>query len=96
MLVRQSKKKFLGIRRGLKFFIVAEGALLLGSYLLYAACNRSQATRKYLYDRPYLKFLLEFYYSTGKLAAGSTAIRDYDQLTWSSQEKLKQLQETNK
>lgn len=96
MLVRQSKKNFLNIRRGLKFFIIAEGALIFSSYLLYAACNRSQATRKYLYDRPYLKFLLEFYYSTGKLAAGSTAVRDYDQLTWTSQEKLKKLQSNDK
>lgn len=87
MLVKQSKRNFLNIRRGLRFFIIAEGALLFGSYMLYAACNRSQATRKYLYDRPYLRFLLKFYYSTGQLA-GNTAVREFDKATWAAQEKL--------
>lgn len=87
MLVKQSRKRFLGIRRGLKVFIILEGTLIFSSYMLYAACNRSQATRKYFFDRPYLRFILKFYYSTG-LLAGNTAVRDFDKATWSAQEQL--------
>lgn len=86
MLIKQEKKGFLNIRRGLKFFIIAEGTLLFSSYMLYAACNRSQRTRKFLNDTPYLRFLLDFYYKTGQLA-GSTAVKDYDQACWSAQQK---------
>lgn len=90
MLIKQEKNKFHNLKRGFLFFTVAEGFLMLGSYTLYAACNRSQDTRKYLHDRSYLRFLLDFYYKTGELM-GSEEVKKYDQETWAAQEKLEKL-----
>lgn len=87
MLVKQPKRKFLALRRGGKFFLIAEGAIFLTSYLLWAACNRSQQTRKYFHDRPYLRFVLTFYYTCGNLA-GSKAVQEYDRATWEAEKKL--------
>lgn len=87
MILKQPSSRFVDAKRGIRFFIIAEGTIFVSSYLLYAACNRSQTTRKYFYDRPYLRFILNFYYKIGHLQ-GSTAVQDYDQITWSAQAKL--------
>lgn len=89
MLVKRPTKNFVQLRQGIKFFIIAEGTIFLSSYLLFAACNRSQATRKFFNDTPYLRFVLNFYYKTGELC-GNTAVKDYDQATWTAQAKLAQ------
>ena len=87
MLVRQPKKSFIAFRKGAKVFIVLEGALILSTYMLYAACNRSQATRRYFYERRLLRPIVEFYYKTGQLC-GNTTVRDYDQATWAALDNL--------
>jgi hypothetical protein len=86
MLIKHEKKNFLNLRRGAKFFLIAEGVIFFTSYMLYAACNRSQQTRKFFHDTPYLRFVLDFYYKTGKLV-GNTTVRDFDQACWSAQKK---------
>lgn len=94
MLTKQQKNKYSLITRNLKLFLLFEGLLLTSTYLTYAACNRSQRTRKYLNDTPYLKFMLDFYYKTGELV-GSTAVKDFDRATWEAQSKLAQKEQSN-
>lgn len=87
MLGRYPKSKFAQAKTGLKFFLIAEGAIFLTSYLLYAACNRSQTTRKFFHDTPGLNLIVEFYYKIGEFH-GTTQVRDFDIATWSAQRKL--------
>lgn len=90
MLVKQPKVRYLAARKGLKVFFIVEGVLISFTYLLYAACNRSQTTRKYFNDRPYFKPILNFYYATGRIC-GSTAVEDYDRAVWEAQAKLEKV-----
>lgn len=87
MIPRHPKKKFLGFRTGLKTFVVIEGFILVSSYLTYAACNKSQTTRKFFNDHWPLNHLLDFYYKVGEFN-GTTVVKDYDQLTWSGKKQL--------
>lgn len=87
MLTKYPKKSFLNIRRGVRFFIIAEGAIFLGSYMLFAACNRSQNTRQFFHDRFYLRFIINFYYTTAELC-GNNQVRGFDQATWEAKRQL--------
>lgn len=89
MIPKHPKKRFVQARFGLKLFLITEGILFVGTYLLYAACNRSQNTRKFFHDTPYLRFVLNFYYKTGELC-GTDAVKKFDQTTWAAQAKLKE------
>lgn len=89
MLDKQPSKKFSPYRFIGKKFIIVEGVLFLSTYMLYAACNRSQNTRKFFYDHSYLHFILRFYYKTGELCGAGNAIEEFDLKTWQAQEKLK-------
>lgn len=83
MLVKHPKKNYLGLRFGVKFFIIFEGIFLFGSYVAYTSCNRSQATRKYFHDHFPLNIALEFYYKCGELY-GTEEVRKFDQFTWNA------------
>lgn len=82
MITKRPSKTFNEARTGIKFFLIAEGVIFLSSFMLYAACNRSQKTRKYFHDSPYFKFVLDFYYKIGSLH-GNRAVEEYDAATWS-------------
>lgn len=89
MLPRQPKKSHIFARRGLKFFLIAEGIIFFSSYTLWAACNRSQSTRKFFHDKPYLNFILEFYYRIGESRGEHfRLIRENDYNTWRTQLQL--------
>lgn len=87
MVIKHPTSKYYQAKSGLKFFIIAEGVIFLSSYLIYAACNRSQKTRKYFYDHPYLSFITQTYYKIGEFH-GTRTIEEYDQKTWAAQAKL--------
>lgn len=82
MIFKERKES--SILKGVKFFVAAELGLFCSSYLLYAACNRSQETRKYFHDSSYLKFVLEFYYKVGE-KFGTDTVRAYDRAVWAAQ-----------
>lgn len=83
MITRRPSKRFIQARSGIKFFLIAEGFIFFSSFMLYAACNRSQKTRKYFNDSPYFKFVLDFYYKIGALH-GNRRVEEYDKATWSN------------
>lgn len=92
MLPKQPISKYAGAKRGLKFFLIAEGFIFFASYTLWAACNRSQSTRKYFHDSPYLNFILEFYYRVGESRGEHfRLIREHDNNTWAAQKQLSSL-----
>lgn len=98
MLEKQPIKKYSPLRFVGKKFLIVEGVLFFGSYMLYAACNRSQTTRKFFHDHKYLNFVLKFYYTTIELYEGGDSIRKFDSKTWHAQDLLdrtKQSQSTN-
>lgn len=88
MIQKYPKKRYLGLRKGFKWLIIAEGVIFLSSFTLWGACNRSQNTRKFFHDTPGLKYILEFYYQTGEKIGGFEAIRKFDNATWEAQSKL--------
>lgn len=85
MLLKQPSKRFLGLRRGLKVFLIFEGVVFVSMYGFYSACNRSQSTRKYFHDHFPLNYALEFYYRAGELY-GTQEVRRYDKITWEAKE----------
>lgn len=94
MLQRHPKKKYSELRYIGKRFLIFEGVFFLGAYMLYAACNRSQQTRKFFYDNRPLNFVLRFYYKTGELCGAGRAIEEFDLKTWQAQEKLANLKKS--
>lgn len=88
MLVKQPRKNFLGLRRGLKAFLIFEGVFLVGSYVSYTACNKSQKTRKFLHDHYPLNHFLNFYYTVGE-KYGTGHVKRYDELTWEAEKHLR-------
>lgn len=87
MLFKRPNKNYLEVRTGLRFFLISEAVLFVTSYVLWAECNRSQASRKYFHDSKYFSWVLEFYYKTGEVR-GTKAIREFDQTTWAAETKL--------
>ena len=92
MILRPPSKRFVAARSGLKFFIYFEGALIVSSYILYSACNRSQKTRKFFHDHFPLNHILEFYYKAGELY-GTETVRKFDRITWKAENALKEKKE---
>lgn len=89
MIPKRPAQKFVQTRQGLKLFFILEAPIFFGSYLLWAACNRSQNTRKFFHETSYLRFIVNFYYKTAELC-GNTAVRGYDKETWEAQALLAQ------
>lgn len=88
MLIKRPKKSNPALRYIGKNFLIFEGVFFVSAYVLYAACNRSQQTRKFFYDHRPLRFVLRFYYKTGELCGAGKVIEEFDLQTWQAQEKL--------
>lgn len=91
-LVKLPGSKYPQLKFALKFLLIGEIFVFGTSYIIYGACSRSQETRKFLYDSPYLRFVVLSYYKLGDYE-GLKLLKAHDLATWAAQDKLAKQQQ---